>query len=195
MEKNNVLNPDSGVYNPLLRFAFTNITEEPFEIRWNGEHVTTVQKDQTVELPHHLAVVCTKQLVDKIMIANAKLSEIEFYQKNPNMQSNSFRASSSLGVPSARKVWEDRICRVMEVDEESPQVQIMRAQIKAELQADLSAQPSQGSPLDNAPKSISEFADLTKKEEKEEKQSSIKVRTVGRPPKVKQNETVESPAK
>jgi len=56
-----------------------------------------------------------------------------------------------LGVPAARKVWEDKICRVLEVDEESPQVQVMRSQIREELMKDLKAEPSQGSPLQKCP--------------------------------------------
>jgi hypothetical protein len=180
-KEENILSPE-GIYNPLLKFSFTNITEVPFEIKWNGEIVTVLKGGETVELPHYLAVVATKNLVDSIMIGNAKLDEITYYKNNPNTQPNMYRASSALGVPAARKVWEDQICRLMEVDEESPQVQVMRATIKAELMADLGAQPSQGSPLENAPKSLSEFADLTApKTDETPKQSKIKVKKVKTP--------------
>ena len=173
-----------GLYNPLYKFAFTNITETPFTIMWDSKVVTTVPAGQTVELPHYLAVSCTKQLVDSIMIGHAKLNEIEYYKNNPNTQPNMYRASSSLGVPAARKVWEDQICRLMETDEESPQVQIMRATIREELTKDLSAQPSQGSPLENAPTSLSDFADLnTSRPSTEVVQSSIKVKTIETPKK------------
>ncbi len=184
------LNPQSGTYDPTLRAAFTNITEEPFDIVWGGEVITTVKPNETVELNHHLVVKCVKELVDKIMIANAKLNEVEFYKNNPNVAANVYRAPSMLGIPAARKVWEDKIARRLEAGEESPQVKLMRAQIKEELLKDLNAQPSQGSPLDNAPKSIAEFADLTKsKEESKEKtvKPDIKIKkinkSIGRPKK------------
>lgn len=147
-----------GIYNPMLRFAFTNITEEEFVSAWGGEPIK-IPAGQTVELTHHLAAKLTKELVDKIMIANAKLNEIEHYKNNPNLMSNTYRSPSSLGVPSARKVWEDQIVRVLAPDEESPQTQLMRIKIKEELLKDLKSEPSGGSPLDNAPK-LSEFADL-----------------------------------
>jgi hypothetical protein len=157
-----------GIYNPTLRFAFTNITEEEFVSAWNSEPIK-IPAGHTVELTHHLAAKLTDELVDKIMIGNAKLNEIEFYKNNPNVQINTYRAPSSLGVPAQRKVWEDQICRLLAEDEESPQTQLMRMKIKEELIRDLSAQPSSGSPLDNAPKNLGEFADLGIKEDKVEK--------------------------
>lgn len=180
MSKETLLNPE-GLYNPLLKFAFTNITEAPFDIIWDGKIVTTLKSGETVELNHYLAVASTKRLVDLIMIGNAKLNELEYYKNNPNTQPNLYRATSSLGVPAARKVWEDQICRVMEVDEESPQVQIMRATIREELMNDLSAQPSSGSPLDNAPKSIADFSDLNAPKDEIPKQSPIKVKKIAKP--------------
>ena len=163
-EEKNVLYPE-GLFNPLLRFAWTNITEEKFESKWNGSPIT-VPAGATVELTHHLAVKFTKELVDKIMIGNAKLDEItknQPYYRSP--------LGSSLGVPLARKVWEEQICRQMAVDEESPQVQVIRATIKAELLADMSKEPArQGSEnaVTSAPPTVQEFADLTKKETKTE---------------------------
>jgi len=179
MAQEDILHPE-GVYNPTLRFAWTNITEEPFSIMWDGAIVSTVGKNQTVELPQYLAVTATKALVDKIMIGNAKLDEITHYKNNPNVLPNMYRASSSLGVPAARKVWEDQICRVLEQDEESPQIQVMRAEIREQLKADLSAESSAGSPLDNAPRSIEEFADLTAPKVEVEKKSNIKVKTISK---------------
>lgn len=184
-----LLHPRQGLYNPLLKFAFTNITEEPFTIQWNGAIVTVVAAGVTVELPHYLAVKCVKELVDKIMIGNAKLNELEFYSKNINAIPNTYRAPSSLGVPAARKVWEDKIVRLMEPDEESPQTQIMRAQLKEEIMRDLSAEPANANPLENAPKSISEFADLhADKQPETPKKSNIKIKTI----KIPKNVTTET---
>ena len=55
------LHPKMGIYNPLLRAAFTNITEEEFVSAWGGEPIK-VPAGRTVELPHHLAVKLTKEL-------------------------------------------------------------------------------------------------------------------------------------
>jgi hypothetical protein len=41
----------------------------------------------------------------------------------------------------------------------------MRAQIRSELLADLNTEEKKGNPLDNAPKSIEEFSDLSVKVE------------------------------
>lgn len=168
-----ILDPE-GLFNPMLKFAFTNITEEVFESKWNGSPIT-IPPGATVELPHHLAVKFTKELVDKIMIGNAKLDEIaknQPYYRSPQ--------GSSLGVPAARKVWEDQICRQMAVDEESPQTQVLRATIKAELLADMAKEPAkQGSQeaLSGAPTSVSEFADLINRNEKGDK-PQIKLKQV-----------------
>lgn len=171
-----------GIYNPMLKFAFTNITEEEFVSAWGGEPIK-IPAGLTVELPHHLAAKLTKELVDKIMIGNAKLNEIEFYKNNPNVQMNTYRAASSLGVPAARKVWEDKIVHLMAPDEESPQTQLMRIKIKEELMRDLKAEPSSGSPLDNAPK-LSEFADLGAHKEEVQEKAPMKLKTT-KTPKVK----------
>lgn len=170
-----------GIYNPLLRFAFTNISEEEFVSSWGGQPIN-IPAGMTVELPHHLASKLTKELVDKIMIGNAKLNEVEFYKNNPNVQINSYRAPSSLGVPAARLVWEDQICKQLEVDEDSPQVQLQRLGIKEQLLNDLKAEPSTGSPLDNAP-ALSEFADLTAPKEEQVEKPVMKLKSTKSPKK------------
>lgn len=150
-DKNYFLTPE-GLYNPLGRYAFTNITEEPFVTSWDGQPIT-VPPGVTVEVNHTQICNFTKQLVDKIIIGNAKLDEIaknQPYYRSP--------VGADLGVPAKRKIWEDKIARELEIDEESPQTQIMRAKIREELMADMAREPSSGSPA--LPASIGEFADL-----------------------------------
>lgn len=181
-KKNNiadVLYIRQGIYNPMLRFAWTNISEEEFISAWGGEPIK-IPAGHTVELPHYLAAKLTKELVDKIMIGNAKLNELEHYTKNPNLMPNTYRAPSSLGVPAARAVWENQICRQLAPDEESPQTQLMRIKIKEELLRDLKAEPASGSPLDNAPKGINEFADLNAEKEIKLEQAPMKLKTVSK---------------
>lgn len=170
-----LLNPKTGIFNPLLRFAFTNITEEEFVSAWNSEPIK-IPAGKTVELPHYLAVKLTKELVDKIMIGNAKLNEIEFYKNNPNAMPNTYRAPSSLGVPAARKVWEDKICKLLDTDPNSSEAQLARLGIKEQILNDIKAEPTGGSPLDNAP-ALTEFADLTAPKEEKVEKAPMKLKT------------------
>lgn len=159
-DKNYVLTPE-GLYNPALRFAFTNITETPFESKWNSSPII-VPAGVTIELEHHLAVKLTKELVDKIIMGEAKLDEV-----TKNKEGYRSPIGMSLGVPAARRIWEDKICRQLAVDEESPEIQIMRAKIKEELLADLSTETSR-EPVPT-PSNLSEFAELGAVQEKVEK--------------------------
>jgi hypothetical protein len=162
------------MYNPARRFAFTNILEEDFTSYWGGSPIV-VKAGQTVELPHHLADKLTDEIVNKIMISNAKTNEVEYYQKNPNAAVNTYRAPSSLGVPQVRKQWEDKVVRELKVDEESPEMQVLRAQIRDEIQADMSGKAST-EPV-QVPASINEFAELGREDVVIEKKP-IKVKTL-----------------
>lgn len=172
-----ILGKDDGMFNPALRFAFTNITSEDFVSAWGGSEIR-VKAGETIELPHHLANKLTDELVDKIMIGNAKLDEIEYYKNNPNTRPLEYRSPSQLGVPAARRVWEDQIVRELEVDEESPEIQVMRAQIREEVLNDLKAESS-SAPV-QAPTSLSEFAELGKDKsvEKEAKKPPMRTKKI-----------------
>ena len=167
---------NEGLYNPTLRFAFTNITSQDFTSKWNGQPII-VKAGQTIELPHHLADKLTDELVNLIMIGNVKMAEIEYYKNNPNTGPNMFRAPSSLGIPMARKVWEDKIVRPLAIDEESPEIQVMRLQIREELERDLKAEPSKD-PV-KVP-SMGEFAEIKEGfvPEKPVEKKPLKVKTI-----------------
>jgi hypothetical protein len=156
-----LLHPE-GVFNPGLRFAFTNITEEEFLSAWDGNPIK-IGVGRTVELPHHLAVKLTKELVDKIMIGEAALDKATNGVKDPYYRSPK---GGMLGVPSAREVWEVKICRLLEDDEESPEKQFMRMQLKEELRNDLEAGQKPADRNIPIPSGVEEFADLTAKPEK-----------------------------
>lgn len=146
-----LLGRGEGLYNNTRRFAFTNITEEVFTSAWDSQPIT-VQPGQTVELPHHLADKLTDELVNQIMIGDAKLDEVtknQPYYRSPK--------GSSLGVPAARKVWEDQIVRELQVDEESPEIQVMRAKIREEVLADLKREPAK---TEIQLPSMTEFAEI-----------------------------------
>lgn len=148
------------IFNPARKFAFTNITEEDFVSAWNGTPIT-IKAGQTVELPHHLANKMVDELVDKIMIGEAKLDEVAMLEKNPSQPLPRSNKGMSLGVPAVRKVWEDKIVKELVVDPEEPQFKILASQVKAELEADMSREP--GGDVSNVVVNKDEFADLTKK--------------------------------
>ncbi len=176
-----------GIFNPVLKFAFTNITEEDFVSAWNGVPIT-VKPGQTVSLPHHLADKMTDELVDKIMITGVKTNEVEYYKNNPNTAPNLYRAPSSLGVPAARKLWEDKIVRQLDVDEESPEIQVIRAQIKEELLSDMSKETSKA-PVPVP--SLGDFAEIKTPQEAEvEVTTTLKAK---RARKVKGVEVIDTP--
>jgi hypothetical protein len=160
-----------GVFDPSLRFAFTNITGEDFISAWGGSPIV-VKAGETVELPHHLAIKLTGELVDKIMTQEIKEEESKVgtpYYRSPR--------GSSIGVPSARKVYEDKILRKLAPDEESVQAQLMRAKLKAELLADM--EKKEGVATEPMPSSINEFAQIKRQGDKsdiKEVKSPLKVK-------------------
>lgn len=140
--------PKDGVFNPLRRFAFTNITDDVFTFHWDGKPIT-VKAHDTVELPHHLMVIAATKLVDKIMINNAKADEIEGRKTD-----RYYRGANMMGVPAAREVYESKIVRELEVDEESPQIQVMRAQIRDQVIKDIETGQKNAAPVESIVASV-----------------------------------------
>ncbi len=173
----------NGLNSPGTRWAFTNITDEDFISHWGGVEIK-VKPRETIELSditplpemcmgHNLAVKMTKELVDKIMIGNAKLDEVAKnlpYYRSPQ--------ASSLGVPGARKIWEDQILRSLGQEEESPAMAHMRAKMKEEILSQKEAEPT-SEPV-HAPASLTDFAELKQGEIKKEivKKAPAKVKTI-----------------
>lgn len=139
-----------GLYNPAYRFAFTNITAEPFTTYLDSVPLT-VQPNQTIEIPHHLAEKMTKELVDQIMQGLAVMDDKGTKSQNQGM---------SLGVPAMRAVWEEKIVRQLEVNEESPQMQMLRMQIREEIKADMENAQKPAAPVTDININPTEFADL-----------------------------------
>jgi hypothetical protein len=128
------------------------------------------------------------EMVDKIMIDGVKQAEVDYYQRNPNAEINRFRAPSSLGVPAARKVWEDKILEELPIEEGSTEAQLLRLQIKEELEHDIKAEPSTSPVQAPASSTMPEFQGLDK--EKTSLKDSINetdfvpTKHIGRPKKV-----------
>jgi hypothetical protein len=147
-----------GIFNPLRKFAFTNITDEPFESAWNGQPIV-IGPHETVKLDHYLANKFVDELVDKIMIGEFKNKEdqekIRFnnpYYRTPN--------GMNLGVPAVRKLYEDKIVTEMPEEAQTAQAMIDRMKIREELLSNLTAKPSTEPQI--GPTGVEEFADLPK---------------------------------
>lgn len=148
-----------GIYDPTKRFAFTNISDETFTFKWGGNPIT-VKPKETIELPHHLAVLATGKLVDHIMGSEARADELKMRAENKDPYWRSPKGIA-MGVPEARRPYEEKILRELGPGEESPALQVMRAQIKEELQRDLSQEKAK--PISSIKVGESEFAPIKTK--------------------------------
>ncbi len=130
---------------------------------WAGVPIT-VLPGETIEISYMtpipdvgqaLAEKMTKELVDKIMIDDIKMEEVEKnqpYYRSPR--------GMSLGVPAARKIWEDQIIREIEPDEESPALQTLRNKMRQEILTSKDEKSTVQSV--HIPTGLGEFADLDK---------------------------------
>lgn len=154
------LDVKDGIYDPRRRFAFTNITDEPFTFTWGGVP-TTVKPHKTIEVSHHIAVLATKKLCDQIMMGEVKKEEDAYKAAHPSEMYWRSPKAGSVGVPAARKLIEDQILRELKLDEESPEVSMMRAEMKEKILADLSAEKA--APASEIKIDPTEFAEIKTK--------------------------------
>lgn len=136
-----------GLFDPSARYAFTNISDEVFTSRWGGIPIT-VEPHQTIKIERHspvenggqaVAIKMTTELVDLIMTNVVRMDEMQMMadQKLTRNMARSDKAMS-IGVPSARKEWEDKILKRLGADEEIGQGELsnmesMRESLKAEI--------------------------------------------------------------
>lgn len=137
---------DRGMYDPRKRYGFKNITDEPFTFQWNSNPIT-VKPGTEIELPEHMAILATHKLVDQIMGKIAHEDTVRLREKTGDFTSRS-PLGASLGIPQARKVWEDKIIRELKVDERSPEIQVIRAQMKEQIVADLTESQKPPEPIE-----------------------------------------------
>lgn len=145
-----------GIYDPTRRFAFTNISDSDYKLRWDSKDLVTVKPGESVELPHHLAVMATGELVDRIMMAETKADE-DAHAGTPYYRSPKGIAMS---VPEARKPFEDKVLRELPVDQASSQFKIMQSKFVEELKTDLTAETSK--PISKISVNPTEFAEIQK---------------------------------
>lgn len=159
---------DRGMYDPSKRYGFKNITDEPFTFTWDSNPIT-IKPGVEVTLPEHLALMATHKLVDQIILNESRAEEIKM-RKEYHDQYWESSIGKSRGVPSFRKPYEDKILRELKLDEDSPEVQVMRAQVKEQVLNDLKKGQERPAPIEAAATSIvgdltssTEFPDIPKK--------------------------------
>lgn len=134
------LDKKDGMFDPLKRYAFTNIDNEDYVFQWGGIK-TMVEPGETIELPEYLALHATRGLVDKLMQQKSHNETLEKQKINPMYLAP--QGAGFMGVPMQRKPYEDRILKEIPMDKTTDRtLDIKRQKVKEQLLADLSAQPS-----------------------------------------------------
>ena len=163
-----------GLYDKTKRFAFTNILDEDFTSYWDGDPIvvpahTTIELSNTTPIigaGHVLAVNMTKELVDKIMIEQIKIDSDEMKQKTNNPYAVSPKAGS-LGVPMARKFWEDQILKELDPVTDPTAIKVLQKQIIKEITEGNEMKPeTKPVPIP----SVDQFAEIQSKNEQITKQ-------------------------
>lgn len=143
---------EAGLFNPSRWFAFTNITNEKFVSAWDKEPII-VEANETIKVPEYLAKKLSTELIDKILIGNAKADEMKVnqpYYRSP--------LGMNLAVPAIRDQWEAKMLVELPKGEVPGGLQIIRTKLRQELEADMAKQP--GVATESAPVAFEEFAAL-----------------------------------
>lgn len=161
------LDKKSGIYDPSKRYGFKNITDKPFTFSWGG-HPITVKAGEEIEVPEHYALLATKKIVDQIMMEEVAEEEKKM---RADLRDPFWRSPKgiAIGIPAARKVYEDKVIRELALDEENPQIQVMRAQIKEQILGDINNAQKPKAPVETVvanfvqsgkPTAPAEFAEI-----------------------------------
>ncbi len=105
-----------GMFNPVARFAFTNVLDEDFVSAWNSVPYT-VKPHQTVKLPHHLAHKFTNEIVNRMM-----------QKENKGLM---------MAVPAARKSYEDKVLSLLPT-ESSSELEVIKQEFIEQVKRDAS---------------------------------------------------------
>ncbi len=170
------LSKNEGTYDPGKRYAFTNISEDPFPIKWNGKIVKIVQPHETIEIsdatPYPgpgngdcLARTKAKELATAIILGEARVAT----EKLGNLHDKSYVSpvGTRAGIPEARKPYEQQILQELPSSENVELLNELKAE---EITADMRRQ--QGVSYSNQ---VPEFANAPKAGEilSSQKESSI----------------------
>lgn len=142
------LSKREGTYDPGKRYAFTNISEEPIQLKWNSRIVATVQPHQTIEISdatpypgsgmgQALGYTATKHLVDKIILQEGTIDAERLGMKLD--KSYVSPVGTRAGIPEARKPYEQLILQELPANQELSQV--LEQQKADEIVRDMTKQP------------------------------------------------------
>lgn len=133
---------ERSLYDNSQRYKFTNIDDEEFVCMWNGEEITRIPAGASVTLPESQAITYAKDLCTRVMTKEERAKFV------PNMREATWEESQKtrVGLPMARDPYEKRILSKLNASDETPEIQLMKAQIKDQLLSDMSAQVSTDAP-------------------------------------------------
>lgn len=136
-----------GLYDLTQRYRLTNIDDEKFTGRWNGRTFVVLNPGESATIPESQAINFAKEICTRVMQKEEKAKFV------PNMNEPTWEQSqrTRVGLPMARDAYEKRILQKIEAGEETPELQVMRAQMREQLLNDMSAQVSTDAP--SGPKS------------------------------------------
>lgn len=133
---------ERSLYDNSQRYRFTNIDDEEFIGMWDGRIFVTVPAGRSVTLPEAQAITYAKALCTRVMLKEEKSKFV------PNMREATWEESQKTrtGVPMARDPYEKRILQKLEQNEDTPELQVLRSEIREELLHDMQAQVSMDAP-------------------------------------------------
>lgn len=142
------LDRKQGIYDLTKTYAVKNITDKPFTFRWNSNPMT-IQPGKELNMPEHFMIVAVTKMVDEIMQEETRIEEVSMRKelRDPYWRSPK---GISMGVPAARKVYEDKIVREVQLDDSDPQTQIRKVQLKEEIMGNILDGQKQPAPIEAA---------------------------------------------
>ncbi len=160
------LSKKEGIYDPGRRYSFTNISDQPFQLKWNSQVAGVLQPGESMELSdatpfpgsgngQALGYLFTKQLVDRIMFGEAKADEL--VKNTPYYRSP---LATRAGIPVERHPYEEKILK--ELPQSESMMKILLQQKGDEITQDMLRQPgvsyAQQPAINEIPKN---FADVS----------------------------------
>lgn len=147
---------EQGMFDPSKRYAFTNITDEPFSFGWNGVNIDVAPKE-TIEIPQYLAYQAVNKMIDQLIMAKNKKDLDKIRETNPAYLTPP--GAGMMGIPAYRVTFEDMI--VKELTPKSgndAKLDIIRA--KEAVMSDIRRSQEEAKPVESIKIAQTEFAEL-----------------------------------
>jgi hypothetical protein len=147
---------EQGMFDPTKRYAFTNITDEPFQFGWNGVNIDVAPKE-TVEIPQYLAYQAVNKMIDQLIIAKNKKDLDKIRETHPEYLTPP--GAGMMGIPAYRVTFESMIVRELppKVGADA-KLDIIRA--KEQVMSDIRRSQVETAPIESIKVAQTEFAEL-----------------------------------